>query len=486
MENKLHKVGGALQSSACDFVALPADLESCSDGEKLLKYAMSEDLEKVLALLLCGADPNFQDTKTGDSVLHIAAEKGNRHLIRMLIVFDADLVLKNYHQKTAMDVANMKKYIDIASDINEIMELRRKLDRDGEKPVGKHVDHSATLLLSLDGGGIRGLVFVQVLLEMEKRRKKLYPHSDHLLSRFNWLTGNSTGGIAALAFAAKPKMTLLQGRKMYFELKDKIITGDPPFPNEKVDKVFQSIYGPTKKMAGIDTKVRKVSIMTTLAREAPPVLHIMSNYGPARNKELPPSEQLIWKAARATSSVPIYFHPQDKVYLDGGLIANNPTADAIVDMFEYDKNVNLKLVLSLGCGLDRKPECIDDIDFTPFPIGNWIADWMGRHGHLHSELQEFLLVARNFKPFKELLDVVSDQITQPNGAVLARSKFIAEKVGASYYRINPEINHVNFLETDDRVLIDMLYQVICYMLKNCATVTDPVLECIYGQSCDTH
>ena len=479
LESKLHKAGDALQHFAHDFEAHLTEAFSKDLGEMLLKHTRKGDLKNVLALLFRGADPNFQNTKTGDFPLLVAAEKGYRHIVRALIVFDADLTLKNHSQQTALDVAEIN---GIEIDISEIVELRKNLDKDQEKQVCGAVHHdSPTLLLSLDGGGIRGLVFIQVLLEMEKRRQKLYPHSDHLLSHFNWLTGNSTGGIAALAFAAKPKMTLLQGREMYFELKNKVITGDPPFSNEKVDKVFQKTYGLTTKMSDIDAKVRKVSIMTTLAREAPPVLHIMSNYGPARNKELPPSEQLVWKAARATSSVPIFFHPQDEVYLDGGLIANNPTADAIIDMFEYDKNVNLKLVLSLGCGLDRKPESIDDVDCKPFPIGNVIADVVGKHGHLHSELQEFLLVARNVKPFKQLLDVVGGQITQPNGAVLTRAKFIAEKAGASYYRINPEIDHINFLETDDGMLIDMLYQVICYMLKNCATVIDPVLECIYGQ-----
>ena len=122
------------------------------------------------------------------------------------------------------------------------------------------------------------------------------------------MTGNSTGGIAALAFAAA-KADVLQSRRLYFQLKDEVLGGTPPFPSETVDKVFKEIYGTSATMSSI--KETKVSVMTTLANQSPPVLHIMSNYGGSRNGQLPPEKQLVWKAARATSAVPIKFHPQE-------------------------------------------------------------------------------------------------------------------------------------------------------------------------------
>lgn len=72
----------------------------------------------------------------------------------------------------------------------------------------------------------------------------------------------------------------------------------------------------------------------------------------------------------------IFFHSQDDKYLDGGLIANNPTTDAIIDMFEHaehkNKKLKLKVVLSLGCGLET-PKPIDDIDFEPSTAGDTIS-----------------------------------------------------------------------------------------------------------------
>ena len=443
-------------------------------GDQLLQLVRDRKVKKVLDALVDGTDPNVGvDQTTGDSALHIAVEKNSEVLVRMLIVFEADLKRENYDGQTALDLANINKFHDIASDINKVLQLRKELDRDPSKERYRPgCGDGEAFLLSLDGGGIRGLVFVQVLIEIEKRRKHRYPHSNPLLSQFNWVTGNSTGGIAALAFTAS-NMGLCQGRKMYFQLKDEVLGGDPPFPNKKVDKVFQNVFYQHKMC---EIKGRNVSVMTTLAKTSPAILHIMSNYGGPRNGEQPPSEQLVWKAARATSSVPLFFHPQDDIYLDGGLIANNPTTDAIVDMFEHDKDVKLKLVLSLGCGIS-KPKGIDDVDFKQNPK---IVDFICDHILKSHQMQEAALVLRNFKAVKEVVEILKDQITQPNGQVLARSKFIAEKVGANYFRINPDIADVSFLTTDDKILINMLFGVTCYMLENCHKITDPVLDCVYG------
>lgn len=69
---------------------------------------------------------------------------------------------------------------------------------------------------------------------------------------------------------------------------------------------------------------------------------------------------MIWKAARATGAAPSYFRAFG-CFLDGGLIANNPTLDALTEVHEYNMalhSVNRKseivpisVVVSLGTGL---------------------------------------------------------------------------------------------------------------------------------------
>ena len=74
------------------------------------------------------------------------------------------------------------------------------------------------------------------------------------------------------------------------------------------------------------------------------------------------SDQLLWLAIRSSCSAPSYFRSTGR-YLDGGLIANNPTLDAMSEIHKYNKFITngvdkgsevngnqskLRVVVSLG------------------------------------------------------------------------------------------------------------------------------------------
>lgn len=64
-----------------------------------------------------------------------------------------------------------------------------------EERIDVNKNHRGGRVLCLDGGGIRGLVLINILLHIEKATQVPIIHC------FDWLAGTSTGGILALGLA---------------------------------------------------------------------------------------------------------------------------------------------------------------------------------------------------------------------------------------------------------------------------------------------
>ena len=64
----------------------------------------------------------------------------------------------------------------------------------------------------------------------------------------------------------------------------------------------------------------------------------------------------MWKAARASGAAPSYFRPEG-AYVDGGIMANNPSLDILTEIAEFNMaidggdNFELEVLLSLGTGV---------------------------------------------------------------------------------------------------------------------------------------
>ena len=65
--------------------------------------------------------------------------------------------------------------------------------------------HSGERILCLDGGGIKGLVQIEVLMQIEQLAGR------KITELFNWIVGTSTGGIIALAMVYGERFLVMVG-----------------------------------------------------------------------------------------------------------------------------------------------------------------------------------------------------------------------------------------------------------------------------------
>jgi len=123
-----------------------------------------------------------------------------------------------------------------------------------------------TRILSIDGGGIRGILPGQILvLVEEKLRKKTGRHDAKIGEYFDLIAGTSTGGILACAYLCpsehdpkKPKFSAQDAVNLYLEhggdifsisFWHKIRTGggllDERFPHKALEKILKKYFGNT-------------------------------------------------------------------------------------------------------------------------------------------------------------------------------------------------------------------------------------------------
>ena len=79
--------------------------------------------------------------------------------------------------------------------------------------------------------------------------------------------------------------------------------------------------------------------MSALVDRRPADLHIFRNYespasllGVEEPCDHDPERQLVWETAKVTGAAPTYFRLDHNMFIDGGLIANNPTLDALSEL----------------------------------------------------------------------------------------------------------------------------------------------------------
>ncbi len=226
-------------------------------------------------------------------------------------------------------------------------------------------------ILSIDGGGIRGIIPAMVLAELERRTGRAV----HEL--FRLVAGTSTGGILALGLTAPGEEDETAARFTAQDLVDlyedegaRIFSRSPWHRTLALGNLLEEKY----PAAGIESVLRERFGDLRISEALTPVLvtaydieirgpHFFKSH---KARTDPTRDYLMRDAARATSAAPTYFEPAyvrvrpeaDPVSLvDGGVFANNPAACALVEAlceFEQAQGGGLAL-LSLGTGEMTRP-----------------------------------------------------------------------------------------------------------------------------------
>uniref|UniRef100_A0A3Q3NH86 Calcium-independent phospholipase A2-gamma-like n=1 Tax=Mastacembelus armatus TaxID=205130 RepID=A0A3Q3NH86_9TELE len=257
-----------------------------------------------------------------------------------------------------------------------VMLLRRRRNCRGNQALQRALRETLALIgyvdpvkgrgirvLSIDGGGTRGVVPLQVLklLEEETGRK--------IHQLFDYICGVSTGAVLAFMLGLE-RFSLEECADMYRQVGSEVFCQNPLVGTMKMGW-SHSYYDTETWETILREKLGTRVLIKTSSDELSPKVSAVSavvNWGTSpkafvfRNYNHKPgylsryaggSGYELWQAVRASSAAPGYFQEfalQGDIHQDGGIILNNPCALAVHESRLLWPNQPFQCVLSLGTG----------------------------------------------------------------------------------------------------------------------------------------
>lgn len=221
-------------------------------------------------------------------------------------------------------------------------------------------DNTPFRILSIDGGGIRGIFPATVLAEFEQR----YLGGRSAVECFDLVSGTSTGGIIALGLSAGMRsadladLYIKRGNEIFPPKAGGILSGVTTSWS-RLRRLLKFRYERTAIEGMLTETLRDRTLASALTRVCIPAFE--GTYGEVYIYKTPhhpdfylDGPKLMTTVALATSAAPTYFQPlsnEGYVLIDGGVWANNPLMIAVVDALTcYSVPRSAVRVLSLGCG----------------------------------------------------------------------------------------------------------------------------------------
>ncbi len=308
-------------------------------------------------------------------------------------------------------------------------------------------------ILSIDGGGIRGILPGQILVALEEKlREKSGNAGARIADYFDLIAGTSTGGILTCLYlcplfpknpdSASPqaKFSASEAVKLYLDYGNKIFGKrralsmggwlDEKYSEDELEKVLKEYFGELKL-----SQLLKPCLITAydIRRRK---THFFKQHKAEKDQK---HDFLVRDVARATSAAPTYFElprvmslssPQERYPLiDGGVFANNPALCAYAEARTCKNNAS-------GKGYTAK-------DMFIFSLGTTITKWNCENQNEREKYQKpyYYNDAKDWGKVewvRPVLDIMMSGVTE---AVHYQLEQIFDSVGkkGQYVRIEPQL-----------------------------------------------
>ncbi|WP_444926919.1 patatin-like phospholipase family protein [Microbulbifer sp. TRSA002] len=231
----------------------------------------------------------------------------------------------------------------------------------------------AIRILSIDGGGIRGILPGQILVSLEHKLKVKSGNPDARIGEyFDLVAGTSTGAVLGAAYICpnkqgKPKFSAQDAVNLYLESGEKVFgSGSWPFL-EKLKLLKQEKYY-SKELDKAITPFFKKTKLSNLLKPCCFISYDIKRRKPIifkQHRAIVKNEDFLVKdLLLGSTAVPTYFEParifslppsnNKYVLVDGGMVASDPALCAYSEAIKFSEVSGIKdmIILSLGTGTE--------------------------------------------------------------------------------------------------------------------------------------